>query len=110
MKSAQRPAASVLANTIGIATLLLGASGVLMELRTALNHLWSITPVDSSGGLMRVIKDRFLSFGMVLGVGFLLLISLSISAALSVMGHFFGSFGWLPPAFWKSSILPYRWA
>src|SRR5206468_3031391 len=41
-------------------------------------------------------------FGMVLGVGFLLLVSLSVSAVLSVIGHFFGSFGWFPPAFWEA--------
>jgi len=102
MKSAQRPAASILANTVGLLTLLLGASGVLMELRTALNHLWQFEPADSSGGLMGIIKDRFLSFGMVLGIGFLLLVSLSIMAALAVIGHFFGRFGWFPPAFWEA--------
>ena len=101
MKSAQRPAASLVANAVGLVTLLLGASGVLMELRAALNHLWSIEPQDSSGGLRGMIKDRFLSFGMVLGVGFVLLISLMISAGLSAIGHFFGSLGWFPPEFWE---------
>src|SRR5215471_14113553 len=102
MKSAQQPAAGVVANVIGLVTLLLGASGVLIELRTALNHLWGIDPPESASGLRGMIKDRFLSFGMVLGVGFLLLVSLSISAGLALLGKFFAGFGWLPPLFWEA--------
>jgi len=48
-----------------------------------------------------MIRERFFSFGMVLGVGFLLLVSLSISAALALAGKFFGSFLWFPPTLWE---------
>jgi membrane protein len=101
MKSAAQRSAGIVANIIGLVTLLVGASGVLIELRTALNQLWGIKPAESSGGLMGLVRDRILSFGMVLGIGFLLLVSLMISAALAVVGKFFGSLAWLPAEVWE---------
>jgi len=98
LKSAQHPAAGVLANVIGLATLLLGASGVLLELRTALNHLWGVHAPPTSNALKGLIRERFLSFGMVLGIGFLLLISLIVSAGLALLGRFFSGFTWIPPS------------
>lgn len=96
LKRAEHPSAGIVANAIGLITLLIGASGVLIELRTALNQLWGVTTPESSGGLKGLIRDRILSFGMVLGIGFLLLVSLLVSAALAVIGKFFGSFAWIP--------------
>lgn len=101
LKGAEHPTGSVLANVLGLGTLLLGASGVLIELRTALNHLWGIEPAESSSGMKGLIRDRIFSFGMVLGMGFLLLISLLISAALAVVGKFFGTFAWIPAEVWE---------
>jgi membrane protein len=92
LKGAQQPAAGIVANAIGLATLLLGASGVLVELRAALNQLWGIRTPDSSSGILTLVKERFLSFGMVLGIGFLLLISLLVSAALNLIGSYFSNF------------------
>jgi membrane protein len=68
----------------------------LIELHTALNQLWAVAPSESSSGLKGFIRDRLLSFGMVLGIGFLLLVSLFISAALAVIGKFFGHIAWIP--------------
>jgi membrane protein len=83
-------------------TLLFGASGVFGELRSALNKMWDVKP-ESEGGVWRTIKQHFFSFGMVLAVGFLLLVSLVISAALAALGKFFD--GFLPlPEFALSAI------
>lgn len=101
LKSAQHPASGVVANAVGLATLLLGASGVFVELHTALDRLWGLEPADISS-IWEFIKDRLFSFGMVLGIGFLLLVSLSISAALAAIGKFFGRFGWFPPGLWEA--------
>jgi membrane protein len=101
LQSAQRPAAGILANLVGLLTLVLGATGVLIELRAALNHLWGIEPPPTASGLMGLVRERIFSFGMVLGMGFLLLVSLSISAGLALAGKFFGRFGWVPPTFWE---------
>ena len=102
IKSAQKPAAGIVANAIGLITLFFGASGVFIELRADLNKLWAVEPVNVAGGIWAYMKDRFLSFGMVLGIGFLLLVSLSVSAALAAAGKFFGTLGVLPPVVWET--------
>ncbi len=70
-------------------TLLFGASGVFIELRQALNVMWDAQPSVNTG-IKGMIKDRLFSFGMVLSVGFLLLISLMISAAMAFVGTYMG--------------------
>src|SRR6185295_6092015 len=101
LKSAQKPASGVLASLLGIGTLLFGASGVFVELRAALNNLWEVRGPAAGSGLWSFVKDRFLSIGMVLAIGFLLLVSLSLSAALGAAGKFFSSLGFLPPGIWE---------
>ncbi len=95
IERAQKPASGMFASIIGVITLLLGASGVFGELRSALNEMWGVKPA-SEAGLWKTIKQRFFSFGMVLAVGFLLLISLVISAALAALGKFLGGFLAMP--------------
>jgi membrane protein len=89
LKSAGKPASGVFASMAGICTLLFGASGVFTELRAALNRIWDVD-VTKASGVRRIISDRFFSFGMVLGVGFLLLVSLLLSAGLAALGKWFG--------------------
>jgi membrane protein len=76
-----------IATVLGIVTLLFGASGVFGELQDALNTIWKVTP-KSGRGLLGVVKDRFLSFTMVLGTAFLLLVSLILSAALEAISKY----------------------
>jgi len=71
---------------IGIVTLVLGASGVFAELQSSLNTIWEVEP-KPGGGILATVKRRFLSMTMVLGIGFVLLASLLLSAALSVVGQ-----------------------
>lgn len=75
----------IVASIIGVVTLLLAASGVFGELQDSLDTIWEVQPKPGLG-IMATIKKRFFSFGMVLGVGFLLLVSLVISAALGALG------------------------
>lgn len=89
----QKPAVSTYASIFGVVMLLLGASGVFVELRSALNTMWDV-PVQKTSGIVTIIKDRLLSAGMVLAIGFLLVVSLIVSALLAAMGRFFA--GWLP--------------
>jgi membrane protein len=89
LKSAQKPSSGVVASIIAFVTLLFGASGVFSELRDALNTIWETQP-ENQGGVKGLLKDRLFSFGMVLSVGFLLLVFLVISAALSFLGKYFG--------------------
>ena len=79
--NASRPADSVLASVIGFLALLFGASGVVGQLKAALNRIWEV-PTKSSG-FLGVLRERLASFALVLGIGFVLLVSLTINAALT---------------------------
>jgi membrane protein len=88
LTNAHRPAAGMLGTFIGLASLCFGASGVFGELRSALNVIWDVTP-SSSGGIVGAIRERFFSFGMVLSIGFLLMVSLVVSTVLAALGKYF---------------------
>ena len=70
-----------------IALLLFTASGVFVELQDALNNIWGVAPKPGRG-VLGIVRDRLLSFGMVLVVGFLLLVSLVITTALAAVGEY----------------------
>ena len=80
-------ASGIIATIVGLATLLFGASGVFGELQDALNTIWGVKPREGRG-LFDMVKDRFFSFAMVLGIVFLLLVSLVVSAALAALDKF----------------------
>ena len=88
LEIAQRPSSGALASAIAVVTLLLGASGVFAQLQDALNTVWSVEP-KAGRGLWGTIKDRLFSLMAVLGTGFLLLVSLVLSAALAAFGKMF---------------------
>ena len=83
--SADEPKRGVIGAAVGIVTLFVGASGVFGQLQTSLNTIWEVKPKPDRG-LLGQLKDRFFSFTMVLGVAFLLLISLVLSSVLSSLG------------------------
>ena len=83
-------ASGVVAGIVGLGTLLFGASGVLVELQDSLNLVWGVK--SPFAGLRGLVQSRFLSFAMILGIGFLLLVSLLMSAAIAAAGKFFGQF------------------
>lgn len=87
-KNAHQAEGGVLGSIIGIGVLLFGASGVFGELQTALNQMWEVKPKPGRG-VVGFVRDRFLSFTMVLSVAFLLLVSLLLSTALAAVGRFF---------------------
>jgi membrane protein len=93
LANAQKPAAGIIGTTVGLLSLLFGASGVFTELRSALNLIWEVKPEETSG-IGALLRERFFSFGMVLSIGFLLLVSLVLSTVLAAIGKFFG--GLLP--------------
>jgi len=78
------------ATIIGIVTLILGAAGVFGQLKDALNTIWNVE-TKPAGGIMGFIKQRFLSMAMVMGVGFLLLVSLLFDTVLSALGGWIGA-------------------
>jgi membrane protein len=96
MTSAEQKTASGtgLRLALSIAGLLFGATGAFASLQTALNRAWGVEPDPKRGGFRNFITKRVLSLGMVLGIAFLLLVSLALTAALSAVGDvLFGSLG-----------------
>jgi membrane protein len=89
LHSVNRPAARTLASVVGLAVVLVGASGAFLELQGALNKIWKVKPKDESFWVC-ALRNRCSSFGLVLATGFLLMVSLALSAALEAMGKFMG--------------------
>jgi membrane protein len=84
------PKTGVVATAIGFVTLLFGASGVFGQLQASLNIIWGVQ-LKPGRGILGIIRDRILSFGFILVVGFLLLVSLFLTAAIAFVGKQFGA-------------------
>jgi len=89
IQAAAKPKSGRIATIVGAVTLVLGASGVFGQLKDALNTIWDVAP-KKAAGIMGFIVQRFLSMAMVLGIGFLLLITLVFDAMISAMGPYLG--------------------
>lgn len=86
MTNAEGPSGGIVATVASVATLVFGASGVFAQLQDTLNTVWGVQ-ADPNRGFMGTIKDRFFSFTMVFGVGFLLLVSLLVSTFISFLNE-----------------------
>jgi membrane protein len=86
-----KPVTGVFATIVGFLALIIGASGVFAQLQASLNAIWRVEPKPGRG-LWGLIQDRVLSFGFILIVGFLLLISLILTAIIAFIGEWFGGF------------------
>ncbi|HEX2091707.1 MAG TPA: YihY/virulence factor BrkB family protein [Longimicrobiaceae bacterium] len=81
-----RPLAAIL----GVLALVFGATGAFGQLQAALNRAWEVKPDPHAGGIKSFIVKRVFSFGMILGIAFLLMVSLALSAAISAFGNVLG--------------------
>ena len=81
---------STLSTVLGIATLLFGATGVFYNLQQIFNKIWEVKP-KPKGKILKLIQDRVFSFGLILVIGFLLLVSLVLSAALAAISAWVAS-------------------
>jgi len=91
LKGASSSTTGVVTAIAGTAILLFGATSVFAELYGDLNRIWRTPSLPRAGGLVHLIRTRILSFGMIFGLGFLLLVSLVVSAALAAAGEWWGS-------------------
>jgi membrane protein len=89
--AAAEPRSGVIATIVGVVMLLFGASGVFAQLKDALNTIWNVERKKTTG-IRGFVKDRFLSMAMVLGIGFLLLVTLLLDALISATGHYLEAF------------------
>lgn len=91
LRTPERGATSAL---IGVGMLFIGATSVFGELQDALDRIWRVPAQRRSGGLWSLLRTRLLSFGMILGIAFLLMVSLVLSAVISALGKWWsGAFG-----------------
>ncbi len=102
LDNAARSEASGIATVISVVVLLIAATGLFAQLQQALNHIWNVKPKPQAG-LWNLVRVRILSVGMILAIGFLLLVSLLLSTVLTAAGTFFG--GLLPGADWLWQVV-----
>jgi membrane protein len=94
LASVSEPTEGMAATAIGLVLLLVGATSVFGELQDALDRIWRAPARDRSGGLWGLVRNRLLSFGMILGFAFLLMVSLVFGAMLAALGKWWsGLFG-----------------
>jgi len=89
IQNAHKPASGVLATLAGLVMLLFGASGVFGELKDALNSIWRV-PNPGGFSVLRMMRQRFFLFAAVLGTGFLLLLSMLVTAGITALGKYLG--------------------
>ncbi|MEO8122597.1 MAG: YihY/virulence factor BrkB family protein [Burkholderiales bacterium] len=99
LESLNVPQKGVVGTLIGLVVMAVGATTVFAELRSAIDHIWRAPVAAPSGGLFSWLRVRLLSLGLVLGIGFLLMVSLVVSAALSAFSH------WATPWFGHDVLL-----
>ncbi|MDB4982850.1 MAG: Ribonuclease [Myxococcales bacterium] len=106
LQKANHSGGGVIATIVGFVTLLVGATGVMIELQDSLNTVWKVV-AKPGRGLKGILRDRLLSFGIVLGFGFLLLVSLVLSAGVAVLGAWIGGMipGWLVIGYLLSYVI-----
>jgi membrane protein len=89
IQNANRPGAGAIATIIGIVTLFLGATTALAELKDGLDQIWDV-PSEHMSGVWYFLRKRLLSIGLILSLGFLLLVSLVFSAVLTALSKRWG--------------------
>ena len=89
LRGANQRGNDALATGVGLITFFIGSTGAFLELQTALNAIWRVKPKPDAG-IKDMLLQRLLSFGLVIGVGFVLLVSLLVSAALTALNRYLG--------------------
>lgn len=90
LESAGKPGESVLATFLGVVVLFIGATSVFAELQDAFDRIWRAPPRAGAAGLWNIVRVRLVSFGMILGIGFLLMVSLVFSAGMAALSAQWG--------------------
>ena len=96
LASVSKPSEGITATVVGVVVLVIGATTVFGELQDALDRIWRAPTRDKSGGWWGLLRARLLSFGMIFGIAFLLMVSLVLSAGMAALGKWWGGMfgGW----------------
>lgn len=84
--AANKSRGSILATILGVLTILIGATGVFVQLQKSLNNIWEVKASTSKSGVWTFLRTRFFSFGLIMSIAFLLLVSLVLSSVLAAVG------------------------
>lgn len=87
IRNAYKPEAGIIATIVGVVTLIIASTGVFAELQDALNTVWNVKPAEGRG-VLDILRVRLFSFIMIVGIGFLLLVSLVVSAGISALNDY----------------------
>ena len=98
LKAAHQPTGGIVATVIGSVLLLVGATTVFAELQSSLDRIWKVPEKLKPKGLWAVLRARVLSFGLILTLAFLLMVTLALSSVLSAFGKL--ASGYLPGSEW----------
>ena len=90
LANVSKPTEGITATVIGVAILFIGATSVFGELQDSLDRIWRAPERDKSGGLWGLLRTRLFSFGMILGIAFLLMVSLVMGAVIAALGKWWG--------------------
>ena len=85
LQNVNKPKEGLMASIIGLVLLIIGATTVFAELQSSLDRIWQAPERAKINGLIALFRERLLSFGLILGIGFILMVSLLFSAALATM-------------------------
>lgn len=91
LASVHKPGQSIVAATVGLLLLIVGATSVFSELQSALDRIWRTPEKAKQGGLAALLRTRLVSFAMIVGIGILLIASLLASAALALLENWWGA-------------------
>ncbi|HEU0258790.1 MAG TPA: YihY/virulence factor BrkB family protein [Burkholderiales bacterium] len=92
--NASKPKQGIIASVVGVFVLILGATTVFGELQNSLDRIWRAPAREKVSGLWRILRARLLSIGMILGIAFLLMVSLVLDALLHSLGRMWGTGAW----------------
>ena len=101
---AMRSKDSLIATILGLTTIVLGATGVFIQMQKSLNIIWEVEATTQKSGIWPLIQRRLFSFGLILSIAFLLLISLVISAILSAASDWISRY-WDDSLLWLFNVL-----
>lgn len=90
VQSVREPATGAIGTIVSAVALLIGSTTVFAELQNALDRIWRAPARARASGIVAILRARLLSFGLILGIGFLLIVSLIASAALAALGRWWG--------------------
>lgn len=100
LASVAKPEEGVMATIVGLVVLVIGATTVFAELQSALDRIWRVPEAKKKSGVWSLVRARLLSFGMIMGIAFLLMVSLVMTALVAALGK------WWSPVFgaWEATL------